>query len=95
MYILLCADGTYYTGSTTDLTRRLFQHQQGQGARYTKGRLPVKLVYYEEYERIDMAYYREKQIQGWSHKKKECLIKGEYGKLVELSKNYSQYNRRK
>ena len=76
MYILLCSDGSYYTGSTNDLERRLAQHQAGEGANHTKKRLPVKLVYFEEYERIDIAFYREKQVQGWSRKKKEALING-------------------
>lgn len=74
MYILKCADGSYYTGSTIDLERRFWQHQQGEGANYTKKRLPVELVYFEEYDRIDKAYYREKQIQKWSRRKKEALI---------------------
>jgi len=73
-YILLCADGSYYTGSTKDLLRRLKQHQTGQGANHTKKRLPVALIYFEVYDRIDRAFYREKQIQGWSRKKKEALI---------------------
>ncbi|WP_312902970.1 GIY-YIG nuclease family protein, partial [Chryseobacterium taichungense] len=47
MYILLCADGSYYTGSTNDLERRITQHQMGEGANHTKKRLPVKLIYYE------------------------------------------------
>jgi len=76
MYILLCSDGSYYTGSTNDLHRRIMQHQTGQGANHTKKRLPVELVYYEEYDRIDLAFYREKQIQGWNRKKKEALING-------------------
>ncbi|WP_443939465.1 GIY-YIG nuclease family protein [Pedobacter sp. MW01-1-1] len=76
MYILECADGSYYTGSTVDLEVRLQQHQSGEGANHTKKHLPVKLVYYEEYQRIDEAFYREKQIQGWSRKKKEALING-------------------
>ncbi|GAA4045496.1 hypothetical protein GCM10022388_08600 [Flavobacterium chungnamense] len=64
MYILLCSDGSYYTGSTNDLERRLAQHQNGEGANHTKKRLPVSLLYYEEYQRIDEAFYREKQVQG-------------------------------
>jgi len=76
MYILECADGSYYTGSTKDLERRLWEHQNIVGANYTKKRLPVKLIYYEEYSRIDEAFYREKQVQGWSRKKKEALIDG-------------------
>ncbi len=91
MYILLCSNGQYYTGSTTDLGKRLVEHQNGEGANFTRKHLPVKLIYYEEFQRIDDAFYREKQIQGWSKKKKEALIKGEHNKLPELSKNYTQY----
>lgn len=93
-YILLCANGKYYTGSTKDLERRLAQHQAGEGANFTRKYLPVELVYYEEYDRIDEAFYREKQIQGWSRKKKEALINKEYNKLHELAqcKNKTHYN---
>ena len=80
MYILLCANGSYYTGSTIDLERRLAQHQNGEGANH--------LVYYEEYPRIDTAFYREKQVQGWSRKKKEALIEGNSELLPELAKAY-------
>lgn len=76
MYILECADGSYYTGSTKWLDLRLAQHQNGEGARHTKKHLPVTLIYFEEYPRIDTAFYREKQIQGWSRKKKEALVRG-------------------
>ncbi len=86
MYILECADSSYYTGSTKDLERRLWEHQNMLGANYTKKRLPVKLVYYEEYARIDEAFYREKQVQGWSRKKKEALIKGKPELLPKLAK---------
>ena len=51
IYILVCSDGSYYTGSTKDLERRLWEHQNMFGAHYTKKRLPVKLLYYEEYEK--------------------------------------------
>jgi putative endonuclease len=93
MYILECADGSYYTGSTTDLERRLAQHQAGVGANHTKKRLPVKLVYYEEFARIDEAFNREKQIQGWSRKKKEALINGTPELLPKLALNYTQFPR--
>ena len=86
MYILECSDGTYYTGSTKDLMRRLEQHQSGEGANYTAKRLPVKLLYYEVYDRIDYAFNREKQVQGWSRKKKEALINGDEQLLSELAK---------
>ena len=88
MYILLCANGSYYTGSTIDLERRLAEHQNGEGANHTKKHLPVTLVYYEEYPRIDTAFYREKQVQGWSRKKKEALIEGNSELLPELAKAY-------
>lgn len=87
MYILRCIDGSYYTGSTNNLDRRLKEHNSGEGSNYTKDRLPVNLVYYEEYDSISIAFNREKQIQGWSRKKKEALIKGEYDKLPDLSKS--------
>ena len=90
MYILLCNDGSYYTGSTNDLERRMAEHFSGQGANHTKKHPPVKLLYYEEFQRIDEAFYREKQVQGWSRKKKEALINGQYDKLPELSKCYSK-----
>ncbi len=91
MYILKCSDNSYYTGSTKNLERRLWEHQNDAGANYTKKHLPVELIYYEEYERIDQAFYREKQVQGWGRKKKEALINGEVDKLPELAKNYTQY----
>ncbi len=87
-YILECANGKYYTGSTNNLERRILQHQSGEGANFTKKNLPVKLVYYEVFNRIDEAFYREKQIQGWSRKKKETLIRGKNSELTELSKAY-------
>jgi putative endonuclease len=93
MYILECGNGTYYTGSTNDLDRRLAQHQNGEGTNFTKKHLPIKLVYFEEYQRIDEAFYREKQVQGWSKKKKEALINGQFDKLTDLSRNYTQYPR--
>jgi putative endonuclease len=91
MYILECADKSYYTGSTKYLELRLQQHQNGEGANHTKNRLPVKLVYSEEFDRIDDAFFREKQVQGWSRRKKEALINGQFDKLPLLAKNYTQF----
>lgn len=62
------------------------QHQAGEGSNYTKNRLPIELVYYEEYDRIDTAFFREKQLQPWSRKKKEALIAGETNLLPMLAK---------
>ena len=86
MYILECNYNTYYAGSTTNLDIRLKEHQKGTGAEYTKHRLPVKLVYFEECLSIEDAFLREKQIQGWGRKKREALIKGEFEEIKKLSK---------
>ena len=75
VYILECADGSFYIGATNDLEHRLKQHQNGKGAKYIKGRLPVKLVYCEEFENVKDAFYREKQIKRLIRKEKEELIK--------------------
>jgi putative endonuclease len=76
VYILHCHDGTYYVGSTVDIERRLWEHQEGLGATYTRHRRPVRLVWSASYDRIDEAFWYEKQIQGWSRKKREALIEG-------------------
>ena len=91
LYILKCFDDTYYTGSTIDIEKRLTQHQNGIGANYIKKRLSVELIYVQEFQSIDQAFYREKQVQGWSRKKKEALIKGKENDLPRLSKNYTQF----
>jgi putative endonuclease len=86
MYILKCADGSYYVGSTRNLELRFAQHQSGKGSRYTSGRLPVELVYGEEYYKISDAYYREKQVQNWNRAKREALINGNLEDLPPLAK---------
>lgn len=91
LYILRCSDGSYYVGSTTDLSRRIIEHQNGVGANFTSKHLPVKIVYYEEFDRIEDAFRREKQLQGWSRKKKEALIQKDKDSLIKLSKNYTQF----
>lgn len=85
MYILKCSNDTYYTGSTNNLERRLAEHNAGLGANYTRKHLPVELVYYKEFPRIDYAFYREKQVQGWGRAKKEALINGDTNLLHKLS----------
>ena len=87
MYILKCSDGSYYTGSTNDIDKRFQEHLNGLGANYTKDRLPVEVVYVEEFSRIDLAFNREKQVQGWSRKKKEALINNEFESLPKLSRS--------
>ncbi len=87
LYILECSDGSYYTGSTKYLAKRFLQHQNGAGANHTRKHLPVKLIYLEVFDRIDHAFNREKQIQGWSRTKKEALIKNQSENLPGLSLN--------
>ena len=84
-YILECCDGSYYVGSTDNIERRLAEHQSGMGSIWTKSHLPVKLVYVEEHMRIDEAFYRERQIHGWSRAKKKALIDGRFEDLPKLS----------
>ena len=86
MYILQCSDNSYYVGSTKNLELRFSQHQSGNGSRYTSGRLPVQLVYCEEYDRVSDAFYREKQVQGWTRRKREALINGSPELLPSLAK---------
>ena len=86
VYILSCDNGQYYVGSTYDLDLRLKQHQAGEGSNFTKKHLPVKLVYYEEFQQIDEAFNREHQVKGWNRQKKEALINNQQNLLPELSK---------
>jgi putative endonuclease len=85
MYILKCVDDSFYTGSTHNLPQRLWQHQNGLGANHTSKRLPVELVYAEYYDRVAEAFYREKQVQGWSRAKKLALINSEWDRLHILA----------
>ena len=86
VYILFCADGSYYTGMTNNLETRLAQHQEGtDSGSYTYKRRPVKLVFQQSFREVTDAIRAEKQIQGWSRKKKEALIDGKIQLLHELS----------
>ena len=80
VYILRCADGTLYTGSTKDLTAREHAHNEGRGAKYTAGRTPVKIVYSESCESRSHAMKREAQIKGWTRQRKAALVAGDAGR---------------
>ena len=85
IYILQCADGSYYTGNTTDLDHRLWEHQTGADRKaYTYSRRPVELVWHDEVANKDEALRIERQIKGWSHKKKEALIDGDYDAIHQI-----------
>ena len=73
-YIVKCRDNTYYTGWTKDLDRRMKAHNSGTGAKYTRSRRPVRLVYYEAYRTKEEAMRRQREIKRMSRKKKEKLI---------------------
>ncbi len=86
-YILLCADNSYYIGSTQNLESRLNDHNEGiLGAAYTFIRRPVTLVYSESFDTQLEAIKRERQLKGWSHAKKVALINGDFDTLKKLSK---------
>lgn len=76
VYMLECSDGTLYVGSTIDLDRRLAQHEAGEGSVYTRRRLPVRLVWSQQFERVDDAFGWEKRLQGWSHDKRLAFAAG-------------------
>jgi putative endonuclease len=87
LYILLCADGSYYVGTTRDsLERRFAEHQAGTFGGYTARRLPVQLVYHQPFQRITDAIAAERQVKGWRREKKEALIRGDFQLLSALSR---------
>ncbi len=90
VYILRCADGSYYTGSTRNsLEDRFAQHQTGALGGYTARRRPVELVFHQEFENITDAIVVERQLKNWSRGKKEALIQGDLDTLRALAKGRS------
>ncbi len=87
VYILRCSDGSYYTGVTNNLERRLQEHNSRRYNSYVSARSPFELYYYEEFENPTIAIKREKQIKCWSRDKKEALKNRDFDKLKILSKN--------
>ncbi len=86
VYVLKCSDGSYYIGSTTDLERRLAEHQTGFFEGYTTARLPVELVWSSEFPTEHDAFLCERQIKGWSRAKKEALIRGDFDAIHAIVK---------
>jgi putative endonuclease len=85
--MLKCADDKYYTGITNNLERRLYEHNEGVGSKcFTFKRRPLVLVYYQAFVDVKQAIALEKQIKGWSRKKKEAFIKQDFEELKRLSK---------
>ena len=87
IYILRCADGSYYCGTAwLGLEQRISEHNSGHYGDYTATRVPVTLVFSQWFERIFDAIAAERQIKGWSRAKKEALMRGDYDALRALSK---------
>ncbi|MBN2008269.1 GIY-YIG nuclease family protein [candidate division KSB1 bacterium] len=97
IYIPECADGSYYTGKTENLERRLTEHQNGVFKGYTSSRLPVKLIYSQVFSTYLEAINAERQIKGWSRAKKQALIRWDFELLHHLAeyKNETYFKNRK
>lgn len=85
VYILRCADNSYYTGHTDNLEERIANHQAGKIKCYTSCRLPLTLLFSEEFPTREEALASERQIIGWSRKKKEALTKGDWEEISRLA----------
>jgi predicted GIY-YIG superfamily endonuclease len=85
VYILECSDGSYYTGHTDDLEMRVHQHQSGFVDGFTSNRRPVKLVFQQEFSSREDAFAAECKIKGWSRKKKEAMMRGDWKEVSRLS----------
>ena len=92
VYVLKCADGHYYVGTSRDsLDRRVAEHNAGTFGGYTKRRRSVELVYSQHFDRITDAIAAERQLKGWTRAKKEALIAGDYELLKRLSRNRTDH----
>ena len=94
VYMLRCADDSLYVGSTTDLEARLQQHRVGEGARYTRTRLPVRLIWSHETEHVGEAFALEKQIQNWGRAKRLALAAGRLEDLPDLARGRTGWRKR-
>lgn len=91
VYIVECSDKSYYTGVTNDLDRRLSEHNSDNNVwSYTFKRRPVVLKYFQRFDDINQAIDFEKQIKGWSRKKKEALFKEDWEEIKKLAKSHSK-----
>lgn len=87
VYILKCSDGSYYTGHTDNLEKRLYEHTNKSNLRcYTASRLPIELCFYQTFTTREEALASERQIKGWSRKKKEAMIAGDWAEVSRLAK---------
>ena len=89
VYVLRCSDGSYYTGHTDNLERRMGQYQVGECEGYIATRRPVELIWSQETATREEALSAERQIKGWSRKKKEAMISGDWAEVSRLAKSKS------
>ena len=87
VFILHCADNSYYTGHTDNLEQRIAKHQAGEIDGYTSIRLPVRLLFSEEFRTREEALACERQIKGWSRRKKEALMRGDWTEVSRLARS--------
>jgi len=90
VYIVRCADGSYYTGHTDDLVLRISKHQSGELGGYTARRRPIDLVFSQECGSRDSAIAVERQLKGWRRAKKEALIRGDVNALRQLARGHTR-----
>ena len=88
VYLLHCSDGSYYVGHTDNLEQRLSAHQSGLIPGYTSQRRPVTLMWHGTFSSRDEAFQRERQIKGWSRRKKEALAREDWAELQRLARTH-------
>jgi predicted GIY-YIG superfamily endonuclease len=94
VYILKCSDGSYYTGSTSNLVHRVAEHQTGVIEGYTQSRRPVDLVWSAEFATEHEAFVIERKLKGWSRARKEALIRGDWSEIHAIVKDERQSRER-
>jgi putative endonuclease len=87
VYILRCSDDSYYTGHTDDLDKRIAEHADGRCGGYTASRLPVELVFSQQFPTREEALVSERQIKGWGRRKKEAMMRGDWEEVSRLSRS--------
>jgi len=94
VYIIECLDNFFYVGITSNLSNRLTEHNKGADtSAYTFKRRPVLLKWYAEFTNVNLAIEKEKQLKGWSRRKKQALIEEDWDKLIQYSKNHTEYQK--
>ena len=99
VYIVKCSDSSYYTGITNNIERRVYEHNNSlDDSAYTFDKRPVELVFYQSFQDVKQAIIFEKQVKGWTRKKKEALIDNNWDKIKELAvcmneSSHTNYNK--